>query len=67
MFTEEVRRYAEARIREGWTPEIISGLARLAGRLRAQSGDTGGADHPLSACRPHEQQKGRIGQGRDRD
>ena len=31
-FTEEVRLDAEARLREGWTPEIISGRARLEGR-----------------------------------
>jgi len=31
-FTDEVRLDAEARIREGWTPEIISGRARLEGR-----------------------------------
>ena len=28
-FTEEVKRDAEERLREGWTPEIISGRARL--------------------------------------
>lgn len=31
-FTEAVRSDAEARLREGWTPEIISGRARLEGR-----------------------------------
>ena len=31
-FTEKVRLDAEARLREGWTPEIISGRARLEGR-----------------------------------
>ena len=31
-FTEEVRLDAEARLGEGWTPEIISGRARLEGR-----------------------------------
>lgn len=31
-FTEAVRLDAEARLREGWTPEIISGRARLEGR-----------------------------------
>jgi len=31
-FTEEVRLEAEQRLREGWTPEIISGRARLEGR-----------------------------------
>ena len=31
-FTEDVRLDAEARLREGWTPEIISGRARLEGR-----------------------------------
>jgi len=31
-FTAEVRLDAEARLREGWTPEIISGRARLEGR-----------------------------------
>ena len=31
-FTEEVRGDAEARLREGWTPEIISERARLEGR-----------------------------------
>ena len=31
-FTEEVRLDAEARLREGWTPEIISGRARQEGR-----------------------------------
>lgn len=31
-FTEEVRADAELRIREGWTPEIISARARLEGR-----------------------------------
>ena len=31
-FTDEVRLDAEARLREGWTPEIISGRARLEGR-----------------------------------
>jgi len=33
-FTEAVRLDAEARLREGWTPEIISGRARLEGRPR---------------------------------
>ncbi len=28
-FTEDVQRDAEARLREGWTPEIISGRARI--------------------------------------
>ena len=31
-FTEDVRLDAVARLREGWTPEIISGRARLEGR-----------------------------------
>lgn len=31
-FTEEVRADAEARLKEGWTPEIISQRARLEGR-----------------------------------
>jgi len=31
-FTDEVKADAELRIREGWTPEIISGRARLEGR-----------------------------------
>ena len=31
-FTEDVRLEAEARLREGWTPELISGRARLEGR-----------------------------------
>ncbi len=31
-FTEAVREDAEKRLREGWTPEIISGRARLEGR-----------------------------------
>lgn len=31
-FTPEVRADAEQRLREGWTPEIISGRARLEGR-----------------------------------
>jgi IS30 family transposase len=31
-FTDEVRLDAESRLREGWTPEIISGRARLEGR-----------------------------------
>lgn len=31
-FTEGVRAEAELRLREGWTPEIISGRARLEGR-----------------------------------
>jgi len=31
-FTEAVRLEAEKRLREGWTPEIISGRARLEGR-----------------------------------
>jgi len=31
-FTEEVKREAEARLREGWTPEMIGGRARLEGR-----------------------------------
>jgi len=31
-FTAEVRLDAEVRLREGWTPEIISGRARLEGR-----------------------------------
>ena len=31
-FTDEVREDAERRLREGWTPEIISGRAKLEGR-----------------------------------
>lgn len=31
-FTEEVRADAEARLRDGWTPDMISGRARLEGR-----------------------------------
>ena len=31
-FTDEVRADAEARLKEGWTPEIIGGRARLEGR-----------------------------------
>ena len=31
-FTEEVREDAERRLRKGWTPEIISGRAKLEGR-----------------------------------
>lgn len=31
-FTDEVQADAEARLRDGWTPEIISGRARLEGR-----------------------------------
>ena len=31
-FTQDIRIEAEARLREGWTPEIISGRARLEGR-----------------------------------
>jgi transposase, IS30 family len=31
-FTQEVRQEAEARLKEGWTPAIISGRARLEGR-----------------------------------
>ncbi len=31
-FTESVKADAEARLREGWTPEMISGRARLEGR-----------------------------------
>lgn len=31
-FTEDVRVEAERRLREGWTPEIISGRARMEGR-----------------------------------
>lgn len=31
-FTEEVKAVAEARLREGWTPEMIGGRARLEGR-----------------------------------
>lgn len=31
-FTDEVRADAESRLREGWTPDIISGRARLEGR-----------------------------------
>ena len=31
-FTDAVRADAEARLREGWTPELISGRARLEGR-----------------------------------
>lgn len=31
-FTEEVKNYAEERIRGGWTPEMISGRAKLEGR-----------------------------------
>ncbi len=31
-FTEEVRVDAESRLKDGWTPEIISGRARLEGR-----------------------------------
>jgi len=33
-FTEEVKADAEARLRDGWTPEMISGRARLEGRPR---------------------------------
>ena len=33
-FTNELRADAEARLREGWTPEMISGRARLEGRTR---------------------------------
>lgn len=31
-FTEEIRIEAESRLREGWTPEMISGRARVEGR-----------------------------------
>lgn len=31
-FTDEVRFYAEARLRDGWTPDIIGNRARLEGR-----------------------------------
>lgn len=31
-FTEEVRKHAEEKIGEGWTPEMISGRAKLEGR-----------------------------------
>ena len=33
-FTDEVREDAERRLREGWTPEMISGRAKLEGRPR---------------------------------
>jgi len=32
-FTEEMRECSAARLRDGWTPEIISGRARIEGRL----------------------------------
>jgi transposase, IS30 family len=32
-FTEEMKEDAEARLRDGWTPEIISGRARIEGRF----------------------------------
>jgi transposase, IS30 family len=32
-FTDEMKVETEARLQEGWTPEIISGRARMAGRL----------------------------------
>ncbi len=31
-FTEAVRKYAEGKLRQGWTPDIICGRARLKGR-----------------------------------